>query len=387
MCTTPHAPGWARSGSARVEERWRPEAPEAQPPRSSPACPAQWSRLPSAAQRAHHPLEQGLSVGRRERNALVDIENARRSEVRRSGFDRGRHLDESHLPRIDGFEAKLVRPIEVPGHAVKLGQVHLLGLNPAHQRVALADEPLYLQPGLSRLGARKNEQAKGGCDSQHRRQADCQGARLHAPGRLAIRSHPWRTGPWGAGWVHAPVLAPRIGLTPSPATDTRSATRSLALRARGLAAASPRDGRIGFGVRSRNTAGAGTCAGQGTVVLTARPASPRSVCLTMRSSSEWKEITATRPPTLSARTTSGNPALSSPSSSFTAMRNAWKVRVAGWMREWPAAGVRRDAAATISASSRVDRIGRARTMARAMLRLLRSSPNSHKSCTSSCSTR
>ena len=61
---------------------------------------------------------------------------------------------------------------------------------------------------------------------------------------------------------------------------------------------------------------------------------PRSLsrrnCLTMRSSSEWNEMTASRPPGRSISSAAGSAASSEPSSSLTAMRSAWKTRFAGW---------------------------------------------------------
>ena len=52
----------------------------------------------------------------------------------------------------------------------------------------------------------------------------------------------------------------------------------------------------------------------------------------MRSSSEWKVTTASQPPGASAASAAASPRASSPSSSLTAMRSAWKLRVAacGW---------------------------------------------------------
>ena len=52
-------------------------------------------------------------------------------------------------------------------------------------------------------------------------------------------------------------------------------------------------------------------------------------CLTIRSSSEWKLMTASRPPGASTSKAPASPRSSWPSSSFTNMRRAWKVRVAG----------------------------------------------------------
>ena len=63
-----------------------------------------------------------------------------------------------------------------------------------------------------------------------------------------------------------------------------------------------------------------------------RPSSVRKASFTRRSSRLWKAITAALPPVLSSRAARRGPASSSPSSSFTAIRSAWKVRVATWMR-------------------------------------------------------
>jgi hypothetical protein len=51
--------------------------------------------------------------------------------------------------------------------------------------------------------------------------------------------------------------------------------------------------------------------------------------LTMRSSSEWKVTTTSRPPGFSTRSAATSAFASSPSSSLTKMRSAWKTRVAG----------------------------------------------------------
>src|SRR5207249_11955377 len=65
--------------------------------------------------------------------------------------------------------------------------------------------------------------------------------------------------------------------------DVRSNTRSLALRARGLARTSSSPGVRGDGSSSAKLAGA----------------SARNACFTMRSSPEWNEITPSRPPAAS----------------------------------------------------------------------------------------
>ena len=75
---------------------------------------------------------------------------------------------------------------------------------------------------------------------------------------------------------------------------------------------------------------------------------------TIRSSSEWNAITARRPPGASTSSAPASAASSAVSSSFVAMRSAWKVRVAGWIsrpRRPPSAP------ATISASRVVVSIG------------------------------
>ena len=70
---------------------------------------------------------------------------------------------------------------------------------------------------------------------------------------------------------------------------------------------------------------------------------------TRRCSSEWKEIAARRPPGRSSDQAAGNARSSDSSSSFTAIRIAWKTRLAGWPPANRAgAGI---AAAIVSASS------------------------------------
>ena len=97
-------------------------------------------------------------------------------------------------------------------------------------------------------------------------------------------------------------------------------------------------------------------------------------CLTARSSSEWKLMTARRPPGASTSNAAARPACSWPSSSLMNMRSAWKVRVAGFL---PGSRVR-TARATSSASCAVRVMGarsRAVAMACATRRAKRSSPS------------
>ena len=92
----------------------------------------------------------------------------------------------------------------------------------------------------------------------------------------------------------------------------------------------------------------------------------------MRSSPEWYDSTAMRPPGRVASIAPSSARGSASSSALTSMRMAWNVRVAGWppVRR-VAAGI---ASVTMAASSAVVSIGRAATMARAMRVAKRSSP-------------
>ena len=51
--------------------------------------------------------------------------------------------------------------------------------------------------------------------------------------------------------------------------------------------------------------------------------------MTIRSSSEWNEITPSRPPGRSISTAAGSARSIAPSSSLTSIRSAWKTRFAG----------------------------------------------------------
>src|ERR687892_457096 len=107
--------------------------------------------------------------------------------------------------------------------------------------------------------------------------------------------------------------------------------------------------------------------------------------LTRRSSSEWKAIAARRPPSLSRLQASGSARSSESSSPFTAIRTAWKTRLAGW----PPPKLRRTAAGSAasiaSTSSPVVSIGARRlrlTISRAIPRAFGSSPTRRKTCAS-----
>src|SRR5690348_6173658 len=150
-----------------------------------------------------------------------------------------------------------------------------------------------------------------------------------------------------------------------------SATRNTALRARGLRASSASPGVCAWPIR-RNVNGADGAGGKPRRTGGSCDWSRRN-CLTARSSREWKLITHRRPPGRSRATAPRNPRASASISPFTAMRRAWKLRVAGCLPE----GGRPTMPAIRSANSPVRAMGalrRCATMARAMRRLMRSSP-------------
>ena len=133
------------------------------------------------------------------------------------------------------------------------------------------------------------------------------------------------------------------------ATSVRSATRMMALRARGLAATSAALGRTRASARSRVGAGSAKGARRSTTAREWRAMN----CLTMRSSSEWKLITTSRPPGCRTCRLASSACSSSSSSALTKIRTAWNVRVAGCC---PGSRVR-TAPATSSANSRVRATG------------------------------
>src|SRR5207344_2893704 len=109
---------------------------------------------------------------------------------------------------------------------------------------------------------------------------------------------------------------------PGPArhhSPTFMAARSFAEAARGLASSSRAPGRTGLRVRSRRTGSLPqTQIGNSGGHVQPRACS-RTNCFTIRSSSEWKLMTAMRPPGLSIRIAAGSAASSAPSSSLTAI--------------------------------------------------------------------
>src|ERR1700704_4298325 len=99
-----------------------------------------------------------------------------------------------------------------------------------------------------------------------------------------------------------PASVGQAGNLPSPCggAAVRSAARSFADRARGLAATSASPGVTGRLVRIRKLDAACATSGRCRDPLLALPRSTRKF-LTMRSSSEWKDTTTSRPPGFSTR--------------------------------------------------------------------------------------
>ena len=116
-----------------------------------------------------------------------------------------------------------------------------------------------------------------------------------------------------------------VGVTSSLRAARRCADLDL-----GFAATSPG---VGATARRVNSSASGSCphtqigSSGGQMHPRARSARKR---FTRRSSSEWNEIAASRPPGRSSCQAAGSAASSWTSSSLTAMRSAWKVRRAGW---------------------------------------------------------
>ena len=98
----------------------------------------------------------------------------------------------------------------------------------------------------------------------------------------------------------------------------------------------------------------------------------RNRSFTMRSSPEWYDSTATRPPGTVASSAASIASGSTVSSLLTSIRMAWNVRLAGWPPVRRAgAGM---APVITAASAAVDSSGRAATMAVAIRCANRSSP-------------
>ena len=155
----------------------------------------------------------------------------------------------------------------------------------------------------------------------------------------------------------------------------RSATRSLALRARGFSFNSPSEGPIGLRETTRTDATAPHAHTGNPGGHLHAPAKSRNVCLTIRSSSEWNEITPIRHCCFNRSTPARIAGSIWINSSLTAILIAMNILVAGWMPFGQAPlGIAR---ATTSANSLVRVIGRrlrSSTIRRAILRDHRSSP-------------
>src|ERR1700688_2324420 len=150
----------------------------------------------------------------------------------------------------------------------------------------------------------------------------------------------------------------------------RSTHRSRALRALGFCAISSAVGRIALRTGKTNSA---------------LSANSRRRFFTARSSSEWYASTTIRPPAARRIGARSSSAARLSSSWFTAIRSAWKVRVAGWTRPRCRQPSTRSAIRRSSPVVEIRGCSRALTIARAIRREARSSPYSYRIRASSAS--
>ena len=200
-----------------------------------------------------------------------------------------------------------------------------------------------------------------------------------APGQPRARRGPLprrRAGLGARAWLRARRSA-RAGLRPCGCSRHQvfTATRSRADEARGFSAVSAGEGLTALRVASRSDGSLPhTQIGRsgGHVQPRASAAKKR---LTILSSSEWKLMTAIRPPGRSRRTAAGSACSSDSSSSLTTMRSAWKTRFAGWPSpKRRGAGIAERTTSTRSPVRSNGCSSRRRTIARAICREKRSSP-------------
>ena len=156
----------------------------------------------------------------------------------------------------------------------------------------------------------------------------------------------------GAGWCAAAAGPGRAGSCGGSVRGTRrSAARSRAEADRGLVCCSCSSGTSAPRVsRRRYAACSGSSTGIPCGVRLCAPAA--NACLVIRSSSEWYDSTAIRPPGASTSMAEATARSQTSSSALTSMRRAWKVRLAGWPP------VRCDAAGTAARSTSTRRAER-----------------------------
>src|SRR5579883_1696426 len=235
------------------------------------------------------------------------------------------------------------------------GAQHIDCIPLALDRVARLDDLFRPKNGLvlDRVDIDRRSDEGGDCDDMHDAPHQC---------LLAVR-------------CEASAKAMSASSAPRGGASVRAPKRNLAERARGLASISLSFGVIGWPPGTAKVgAGAGASPGRRRPAASPRPERRAKNCLTMRSSSEWNVTTTRRPPGLRIASAATSPRANSPSSSLTAMRKAWKLRVAGWMGSPGRAGATRS---INEASWRVETRGaawRSVTIARAMRRAARSSP-------------
>ena len=195
---------------------------------------------------------------------------------------------------------------------------------------ANATRPIHTRPRIETVEqrgwarARRSRAARAACTPSRgsapaRRAGDRRGVAGTRRSRVAGRVRPARCG-CGGGRRHAepPVSRSLRAAAQSRRGGRAGCARSPRRRARSRGASSS----AGLGLAP---AGAHRQVGRADAAARARTMKR----LTRRSSSEWKEIAASTPPSRSRSHASGSAASSWPSSSLTAIRSAWKTRLAG----------------------------------------------------------
>src|SRR2546425_9063391 len=199
---------------------------------------------------------------------------------------------------------------------------------------------------IEQRGEKRRREHTGGEDEEARSQGErplcAKRIERHAPARRAARP-----GLDGVAFRHGTraarsALRLRTSNSPDPRGARRttqreradheaifSATRSTALRVRGLRSTSAASGRTGRRVTIRRPARCPqTQVGRWGGQMQSRDSRAMKV-FTTRSSSEWNEMTARRPPGRRMRSAAASPCSRFSNSWFTAMRSAWNTRVDG----------------------------------------------------------
>src|SRR5207247_8159464 len=205
------------------------------------------------------------------------------------------------------------------------------------ERVLSSDFVALRRKTLGFIARRRNRRGLGEIEEDEEKPRDDHAAHEEERADLPARASSDRTAIRGTAVdglpkgtvLHAPHMRRAHGLR--ECQGRRSATRRAALRARGLRPTSAEAARSGRRVTTRKPARCPqTQVGRWGGQMQSRDSRAKN-CLTIRSSSEWNEITTIRPPGRRTRMAAASPCSRFASSSLTAMRRAWKTRVAGSM--------------------------------------------------------